>query len=180
VLSPDEIRDVVALLRAWGRGETVAFPNPDEHLHRATDGLEHGDIEDAERHLADAASLASGEQLAAIDQALAALRAGDLTLAAEAIAQAEALAGEPGALAGDVTGGAAVFVDKCAVCHGADGTGGIGKNLHANAFVQSQGDAALTTFLLAGRRGTGMPAFEDVLTAEQVRDVIALLRTWQK
>jgi len=58
--------------------------------------------------------------------------------------------------------------------------GGIGKNLHDNNFVQTKSDAELIEFILAGRKGTAMNGFQNILTAEQINDVIALLRTWQR
>src|SRR3990172_1353203 len=91
VLSPDQIRDLVALLRAWQRGETVSLPGPEVHLHEAAHALEHREVEDAEHHLEEAAKAASGEQLDAINAALAALKEGDLAAASEAVEKAEAL-----------------------------------------------------------------------------------------
>lgn len=96
VLSPEEIRDLVALLRAWQRGEAVALPGPGDHLHEAAHALEQGDAADAQYHLEEAATVPSGEQLVAINQALAALEAGDLAAAGEAIEKAEALVSEGG------------------------------------------------------------------------------------
>ena len=93
VLAPTEIRDLVALLRAWERGESVGLPGPEEHLHEAVHAMGHGDVEDVQAHLELAAQAASGDQLAAIQEALAALETGDLAAAGEAIERAEALGG---------------------------------------------------------------------------------------
>lgn len=93
VLSPDQIGDIVALLRAWQRGETVNLPGPGEHLHEAVHALEHNETVDAEHHLEEAEKAAAGEQRAIITEALMALRSGDLTGASEAIEKAEALEG---------------------------------------------------------------------------------------
>lgn len=107
VLAPTQIRDIVALLRAWQRGETVNPPGPGTQ----------------------------GEEL---------------------------------------------FAANCASCHGAQGTGLIGPNLHANPFIRSQNDVDLIAFILAGRQGTAMPGFQGRLTEEQLSHIVALLRTWQK
>lgn len=90
VLSPAQIDDIVALLRAWQHGETVNLPGPGEHLHEAAHALEHNETEDAEHHLEDAEKAATGERRAIIQEALMALRAGDLSAAREAIEKAEA------------------------------------------------------------------------------------------
>jgi mono/diheme cytochrome c family protein len=93
VLSPQQIRDLVALLRAWQQGETVDLPGPGEHLHSAAHALEHGEVEDAEHHLEEAAKVASGEQLDLINQALEALKKGDTAAASQVIEQVQSSAG---------------------------------------------------------------------------------------
>ncbi|MBL1197481.1 MAG: c-type cytochrome, partial [Chloroflexi bacterium] len=55
VLSPVEIRDLVALLRAWESGETVEPPGPEEELAEALHLLDHGDLHAAEHSLQTAA-----------------------------------------------------------------------------------------------------------------------------
>ena len=91
VLSPGQIRDLVALLRAWQRGETVNLPGPVSHLHDAAHALEHGEIADAQHHLEEAVKVASGPQLEAINAALTALKKGDTAAARAAIEKAESL-----------------------------------------------------------------------------------------
>jgi mono/diheme cytochrome c family protein len=93
VLSPQQIRDLVALLRAWQQGETVNLPGPEQHLHNAAHALEHGEIQDAEYHLEEAATVASGEQLDLINEALEALKKGDSAAASHAIERAESSEG---------------------------------------------------------------------------------------
>lgn len=108
VLSPAQIGDIVALLRAWQHGETVNLPGPGEHLHEAAHALEHNETEEAENHLEDAEKVATGEQKVIIQEALKALRAGDLAVAREAIEKAEASeSGEHGeeSMPGMETGG---------------------------------------------------------------------------
>jgi cytochrome c oxidase cbb3-type subunit 3 len=96
VLSPAQIHDLVALLRAWQHGETVSMPGPGGHLHEAAHALEHGETEDAIHQLEEAASTASGEQLGAINEALAAIKSGDLAKANQAIEAAESLESDHG------------------------------------------------------------------------------------
>ncbi|MGB3717530.1 MAG: c-type cytochrome [Candidatus Promineifilaceae bacterium] len=97
VLSPVQIRDLVALLRAWERGETVQLPGREEALSEALHMLEHGDLHAAEHALEEAAEGASGEVLSAINEALAALEVGDGATAEAAIRLAEELIGVDGA-----------------------------------------------------------------------------------
>jgi cytochrome c6 len=76
--------------------------------------------------------------------------------------------------------GATLFKSKCAVCHGADGTGNtaVGKSLHirdlASADVQKQTDAELTAIITIGKGG--MPAYKDKLTGDQIKDLVGFVR----
>ena len=79
------------------------------------------------------------------------------------------------------SGGAAVYKTKCAGCHGADGKGAtaVGKanNIRdlGSADVQGQSDDAL-----AGIIGNGkgkMPAYGKSLKPDQIKDLVAYIRT---
>lgn len=83
VLSPAQIRDLVALLRAWERGDLLESPELQEPLAEALHAIEEGDVHEAEHALRRAATLASGEPLAALNAAIAALEGGDLAAAEE-------------------------------------------------------------------------------------------------
>lgn len=77
-----------------------------------------------------------------------------------------------GELDGDSTNGEAVFSANCASCHGADGTGGSGPNLVAEA---GEDDAEWVEVILGGE--DTMPAFVDVLTDQEIADVLAWLKS---
>lgn len=79
----------------------------------------------------------------------------------------------------DAARGASVFANTCAACHGSQGEGGIGLALRNNAFIQSQTNAEMLKFILAGRPGTAMAGFSGRLDETQVTNVIAFLRLWQ-
>lgn len=51
--------------------------------------------------------------------------------------------------------GARLFAENCAVCHGADGDGGIGPELEEGSYQ----DADLFLFIYNGVTANGMPAF---------------------
>lgn len=91
VLSPSQIRDLVALLRAWQRGETVNLPGLAQQLGDAARALDRGDSAAAQRVLEDAAKVAAGDQLKMINDSLAALKKGDLAAAKKAVLEAEQL-----------------------------------------------------------------------------------------
>lgn len=91
VLSPIQVRDLVALLRVWEKGEIVELPGPEEHLHEAIHMLGHGDNEAALHELEEAAEVAEGEMMNAIERAIEALNNGDADAATAVIEEAESL-----------------------------------------------------------------------------------------
>jgi cytochrome c6 len=80
--------------------------------------------------------------------------------------------------------GATVFKAKCAMCHGPDGSGSTpaGKAMKARDFslpeVQSQSDAQLTEIVTNGKNK--MPAYKGKLTDDQIKDLVAYVRTLGK
>lgn len=75
--------------------------------------------------------------------------------------------------------GLTLFAANCAACHGAEGEGGIGPDLHSNVFINGLTDEALIEFILAGRPGTAMPGFEGQLLTEDTQAIVLHLRAWQ-
>jgi mono/diheme cytochrome c family protein len=80
--------------------------------------------------------------------------------------------------------GAALYKTKCAACHGADGKGDTAAG-KANKIrdlgsteVQAQSDADLTTIITNGKGK--MPAYGKSLKPDQVKDLVAYIRTLAK
>lgn len=80
--------------------------------------------------------------------------------------------------------GASVYKAKCASCHGADGSGDtpMGKKLELrdlrSADVQKQADAKLIEITTKGQGK--MPAYEKKLSADEIKQVIAHIRSLAK
>lgn len=90
----------------------------------------------------------------------------------EAAATAEPAGGDP-------TNGATVFAQNCAGCHGENAAGGsVGPTL-VSAELKAQSDDFFRETILNGRAGTAMPAWEGRLSAQDIEDVIAYLRSLQ-
>jgi cytochrome c6 len=76
------------------------------------------------------------------------------------------------------------FKAKCAMCHGADGTGSTatGKALKVrdlgSADVQGQTDAQLYDIVTNGKGK--MPAYKGQLTDEQIKELVAFIRSLAK
>jgi hypothetical protein len=91
VLSPVEIRDLVALLRTWQRGETVEPITVEEALAEAMHMLDHGDWHATEHALEQAMRTASGEALPLIQEALVAVDDEDFRAADKALSELQKL-----------------------------------------------------------------------------------------
>lgn len=84
----------------------------------------------------------------------------------------------------DAAAGGALYKTKCAVCHGADGKGettmGKADKLRdlGSADVQKQSDDELATLITNGKNK--MPAYGKSLKPEQIKDLVAYLRTLKK
>jgi cytochrome c6 len=80
--------------------------------------------------------------------------------------------------------GAATYKAKCVACHGADGQGdtAVGKTNKirdlGSADVQQQSDADLTTIISAGKGK--MPAYGKSLKPDQIKDLVAYIRSLKK
>lgn len=171
VLSPSQIDDVVALIAAWREGlEVMPQISFKRHLRRALFAVQQFDQADAEFHLALALEQATPDQRRSLRAVRQAVDREDWRDAQQALL--DFLPPE------EI--GAELFLVNCSSCHGAAGTGGLGKNLHDNAFIQGKTDEALIDFILEGRPGTAMDGFARSLSREDVAFLITLLRSWQK
>lgn len=78
--------------------------------------------------------------------------------------------------------GAALYKAKCAGCHGADGSKAkMGANVMRplnSADVQKQSDAELITLTTKGKGK--MPAYEAKMSADEIKAVVAHIRTLKK
>ena len=86
--------------------------------------------------------------------------------------------------AGKSSSGASIFKSKCALCHGADGSGAtpLGKQLQAANLrakdVQKRSDADMHRIIHDGQ--ANMPAFADQLSNEEISQVIRYIRALGK
>src|SRR5277367_5249761 len=80
----------------------------------------------------------------------------------------------------DVAAAAATYKAKCASCHGADGKGkeALKTQDFASAAVQGMSDADLTTIITDGKGK--MPAYAKSMKPDQVKDLVAYIRTFKK
>ncbi|NOX53971.1 MAG: c-type cytochrome [Planctomycetes bacterium] len=74
--------------------------------------------------------------------------------------------------------GRALYRSRCRNCHGSDGRGGIGVALRSTSLLSVATDEFLARTIVHGRAGTAMPSWKH-LTADEVSDLLAFLRTWE-
>ena len=70
---------------------------------------------------------------------------------------------------------AATYKSKCAMCHGADGKKAAGHDL-SSADVQKESDADLTA-VIANGKAPKMPKYGDKLKPEEIKGLVAYIRT---
>jgi mono/diheme cytochrome c family protein/transposase-like protein len=80
---------------------------------------------------------------------------------------------------GDPRRGRVLYRGLCQSCHGRNGKGGIGVSLNSPSFLAVASDDFLARAIVYGRANTAMPAWKH-LTAEQVSDLLAYIRSWQQ
>jgi len=69
---------------------------------------------------------------------------------------------------------AALFSERCAMCHGADATGGIGPNLTAAEYIYGKTPEEVKTSIADGRP-KGMPSFASQLSQEELQSLVDYL-----
>src|SRR5579862_8553587 len=75
---------------------------------------------------------------------------------------------------------AGTYKAKCAMCHGADGKGGkMGTRDFASPEVKAESDAQLTDIVTKGK-APKMPAYGEKLKPEEIKDLVAYIRTLAK
>ncbi len=80
---------------------------------------------------------------------------------------------------GDAEVGTFTFWRNCSACHGMLGQGGIGTSLNSPGFLAAASDEFLAATIIEGRENTAMPSWRE-LDEQQVSDLIAYIRRWQK
>lgn len=76
--------------------------------------------------------------------------------------------------------GSSVFKASCEPCHGEEGKGAPPTSLSLAEMAPTVNDKALGDFITGGNVGLRMPAFGKSLTPEQIKDVIAYIRSFEK
>jgi cytochrome c oxidase cbb3-type subunit III len=73
-----------------------------------------------------------------------------------------------------VPDGAAIYAQRCAMCHGGDAKGGIGPDLTAAEYAHGKTPEAISRSISAGIGG-GMPAFGNQLKQEDIKALVDYL-----
>ncbi|WP_316569643.1 c-type cytochrome [Neobacillus sp. YIM B06451] len=82
-----------------------------------------------------------------------------------------------------VQAGEKVYKLNCAICHGETGKGEgakVGTAINSQVFLSSSSDEDLTNYIEYGRPEAAMPAYGPRLSKEELKNVVAFIRNWQK
>ncbi len=79
-----------------------------------------------------------------------------------------------------VAAGAELYSATCAVCHGENGQGGIGRALNSEEYLTAFDDAYLKEAIASGRPRQGMPTWGKVLSPSQIEDLVTFMRDWEE
>lgn len=69
---------------------------------------------------------------------------------------------------------AAIYAQRCAMCHGAEGEGGIGPDLTTDEYHYGKSEDAVTSSITDGRPN-GMPAFGSQLSQDEIKALVDYL-----
>ncbi len=175
VLNPNQIEDLIALVDDWREGmEVEAAFSVTDLIASAIFALEDEDPDSAAIHVTRALTVAEGMAAEILRNAGAQLVDKD-----DAGAMATLTVLQEQWPIGDAVLGGEIYAEKCGVCHGQEGEGGIGTAMQPNEFVQDNNNAALVEFLLEGRTGTAMAGFDGRLSDDEIANIVAFLRGWQ-
>ncbi len=73
-----------------------------------------------------------------------------------------------------------VYAQFCAQCHGDNGEGGLGPAFQTAEFHATRSDDQLFRVIDAGHGATAMIAWGEILTNDQIEDLVGLIRTFEE
>jgi mono/diheme cytochrome c family protein len=76
--------------------------------------------------------------------------------------------------------GKLLFRSRCRVCHGENGGGAQPTNVKLAEVAASLGDNDLKEFIRSGQMNLKMPPFGKTLNGDELTDLVAFIRTWEK
>jgi mono/diheme cytochrome c family protein len=76
--------------------------------------------------------------------------------------------------------GALLFRARCRACHGDGGAGAVPTNVKLAEVASSFEDNDLRDFIASGQMNLKMPAFGKTLTRDELGDLVAYIRSWEK
>jgi cbb3-type cytochrome c oxidase subunit III len=86
-------------------------------------------------------------------------------------------------LAQDAADGAAIYKKRCSMCHGAEGKGFSANktpDFTSEAWHKAHSDEVVTEVIKNGKKGTAMPAFSGKLSDDEIKAVVAHVRSFCK
>ena len=89
-------------------------------------------------------------------------------------------AATPAAALATARTGAEVYSDVCAQCHGPNGAGGVGPALSDPKFQSDNTDQEIFNTISNGHKSTSMIAWSDILTTDQIQQLVDFIRQFKQ
>ena len=83
-------------------------------------------------------------------------------------------------ISGDIENGSSLYDIHCVQCHGEQGQGDSALSLDNATFLESVSDGFLLHALTEGRSGTTMISYSQILTEEEMFDLVAFIRSFEE
>ena len=80
---------------------------------------------------------------------------------------------------GDIDNGAVLYEQYCSYCHAGDGSGASALSLNNPEFLRVASDGFIWHAIFYGRSGTTMQSYEQILTDQDMADLVLFIRSWE-
>lgn len=76
--------------------------------------------------------------------------------------------------------GSLLYQQYCQNCHGISGEGGTALSLNNPTFLETASDGFLLHALTEGRSNTTMMSYSDILSEDEMYDIVTFIRSWEE
>jgi cytochrome c oxidase cbb3-type subunit III len=81
---------------------------------------------------------------------------------------------------GNIENGQLVYNENCASCHGQDGAGESAMSINNPEFLRVASNGFIWHAIVYGRSNTTMQSYQDLLTEQEIEDLVSLIRSWKQ
>jgi cytochrome c oxidase cbb3-type subunit III len=82
-------------------------------------------------------------------------------------------------ISGHQENGSILYEQYCTSCHGIDGEGGSALSLNSPTFLETASDGFILHALTEGRSNTTMASYTEILSENEMHDIVSFIRSWE-